>query len=68
MLKSKIQLYVFYATLFMIALFSTLAHLHITFSIFLYGLVIVSPLLFDDTKTVSILFFSACFMGFFALA
>ena len=65
MLKSKIQPYYFYATLFMIAIFSTLAHLHITFSIFLYGLVIVAPILFDDTKTISVYFFSACFMGCF---
>ncbi len=65
MIKSKIQPYIFYTVLLALVLCASLAHLNITFTILLFGLVILSPIVFDDTKTISIYLFSACFMRCF---
>lgn len=65
MLSGKKQNYVFYALLTIFTLFASLAHLHLTFQILIGLIVILSPIIFDDTKTISVYFFSVCFMACF---
>ena len=65
MIKQKFQPYIFYSILLAIVLCSSLSYLNITFTILLFGLVIIAPIVVDDTKTISIYIFSACFMACF---
>ena len=65
MINSKKQNYIFYPLLCVFAIFACLAHIHQAFQILLYTIVIIAPLLFDDTKTISVYFFSVCYMGCF---
>lgn len=65
MILNKIKDKIFYIAIALIVLCASLSHLNIVFQVFLYAFVIVAPLLLDDTKTISLYCFSACFMACF---
>ena len=65
MIKSKIQPYIFYSILLAFTICATFAYLNSIFTILLYSIVIVAPIIFDDTKTISTYLWSACFMACF---
>ena len=43
--------------------FACIAHVSIVFTIILYSIIIIAPLLLNDTKTISFYAYSACFMS-----
>lgn len=63
MISTKKQTYLFYSLLASFVLFACIAYLNVTFQVLLYAIVILSPIFFDDTKTISVYFFTACFMA-----
>ena len=65
MLSGKKQNYTFYSFLAIFTLLASLAHLHLTFQVLLCLIVVASPIIFDDTHTISTYFFSVCFMSCF---
>ena len=65
MILNKIKDNRFYIMLSLIACCAGLAHIGISFQVVLYALVICAPILLDDTKTISVYVFSACFMACF---
>ncbi len=65
MISLKKQNYIFYSLLAFFCIISALSHIHITFQLILSAIVIISPIIFDDTRTISVYFFSVCFMACF---
>ncbi len=57
----------FYVVLTLFAVCASAAHTGREFQFVLYAIVIIAPLLFDDTKTIGLYFFSACFMKCFVV-
>ncbi len=59
----KKEFVIFYLLLFAYTLFAVVAHLHITFQIFMFAIIIIAPIIFNHTKTVALYFYTACFMA-----